>query len=242
MIKVFQYANSLIINILDNTFPDALLGQTINYYLVDEEEISKDDKTNRIIRVNDCVLICPYGSLNGKSLFNFLKKFLKLKNIKFTDLRHNNVPANILNTLQDVLPRIDTRSGSQCGGITQDSTGIDKGIAPLVYALNKWDGVKTFSSCEGHQGDAETVNMYVLFTVGNLDQLSVLSKSLDNNLNIVHDKYYDMKDVRLLFDYGHWDNIRCVYFEIRIIYYLLQQEKLFNAIKELSKLMIVDLK
>lgn len=241
MVKVFKYANSLIINTLYNTFPDKLLGQTINYYLVAEEEINKDDKTNRVIRVNDCVLICPYGSLNGESLFNFLKKFLELKNIKFIDLRHGNVPVNILSTLQDVLPRIGTRSESQCGGMTQDSTGIDKGISPLVYALNKWDGVKTFSSCEGHQNDAETVNMYVLFTIENLNQLSALSKSLETNLNIIHDRYYNMKDVRLLFDYGHWDNIKCVYFEIRIIYYLLQQDKLFNAIKELSKLMINDL-
>ena len=54
---------------------------------------------------------------------------------------------------------------------------IEPKIKPLVEVLNSWDGVKTFSSCEGHEGTNEP---HVTFTCYNVDSLKKILSELKN--------------------------------------------------------------
>jgi hypothetical protein len=57
---------------------------------------------------------------------------------------------------------------------------VDKGVAPLVEALNAWDGVVTLDSCEGYDGESARVT----FTSRHdADELFTLMKRLASVFN-----------------------------------------------------------
>ena len=250
MVKIYKYGNNLILDEGSYSHDSYLidikkLTEVMNYYLIGQKELKESDiSTNRIGRNENYIIIAPYGSLNGETLFNFVVSYLECSNLKYKDLRYFGCPESALILLKSFIPRVSERRNSQCGGGLVDSIDIELGIEPLCKAINSFSGINTFSSCEGHPS-ANSCTLYTLFTALSLECLNPLSRSFDKNLEILY-KEHDFKkmveDVSLLFDYGHWPDIQKTYFEFRIRYYTVYQAEVFERIKLLSKLMEDDLK
>jgi len=57
---------------------------------------------------------------------------------------------------------------------------VDRGIAPLVAALNKIPGVRTFASCEGHpHSTAGNTSPYVMLYVGDVKQVAIVAEAIE---------------------------------------------------------------
>jgi len=76
------------------------------------------------------------------------------------------------------LPYFNKASGWQAGGTNNDEFGIDENIDPLVKVLNAYEGVETFSSCEGHF----STSPYILWF------------HRDNNMDNLHKVLLDITD------------------------------------------------
>ena len=56
----------------------------------------------------------------------------------------------------------------------------DRGIAPLVTALNKIPGVRTFASCEGHpHSTTGNTKPYVMLYVGDVEQVNTVARAIE---------------------------------------------------------------
>jgi len=245
MIKIYKYGGNIILDQNSYLIDIERLAKVMNYFLIEKKELrGLDVKTNRIGRNKNYIVIGPYGSLTDETLFDFIASYLECNSLEYKDLRDLGCPESALVLLKNVLPRINARKGDQCGGGLQDSVGIDFGVESLCTVINKFDGITTFSSCEGHDNQS-TGTLYVLFTAFSLECLHPLSKSIDKNLEILY-KEYDFEkmlhELILGFDYGHWPDIQRTYFEFRIRYSIKYQNDVFERIKVLSKLMEEDLK
>ena len=59
----------------------------------------------------------------------------------------------------------------------------DRGIAPLVTALNKIPGVRTFASCEGHpHSTTGNTKPYVMLYVGDVEQANIVARAIETAL------------------------------------------------------------
>jgi len=245
MIEIYKYSYNIVLKQDEYLIDIEHLSKVINYYLIDIKELnSLNVKTDRVRKNKNFMMIGPYGSLNGETLFNFVVAYLECYELEYKDLRDLGCPEEGLIVLKNLLPHVSTRKGDQCGGGLEDSIGIDLEVAPLCATINMFPGITTFSSCEGH-GHQNSGTLYVLFTADNLDCLHSLSKSFDKNLEILY-KEYDFEkmvyEVSLSFDYGHWPDIQKTYFEFRVRYRTEYQNEIFEKIKLLSELMEEDLK
>ena len=60
----------------------------------------------------------------------------------------------------------------------------DKGIAPLVDALNKIPGVRTFASCEGHpHSTTGNTSPYITLYIGDVKQVAVVSEAIEKAIS-----------------------------------------------------------
>lgn len=67
---------------------------------------------------------------------------------------------------------------------TQVVVDVDRGIAPLVAALNKIPGVRTHASCEGHlHSTTGNTSPYVMLYVGDVEQVVIAAKAIEAALS-----------------------------------------------------------
>lgn len=98
-------------------------------------------------------------------LFGFEKRKMSL---------YSNMPEDI----KQKLPYFNVGGGWQAGGTNNDESGIDEHIFPLVEVLNQYEGLETFSSCDGHYKTSPYILWY----------------HRDNNMNTLHKVLLDLTD------------------------------------------------
>lgn len=228
-IHVYIAYNILIIN-HNNLFNISKINTHINEIFL---KLNIHSDVNRVISLNE--EFCCVGSYDKISNMDLLYIITSLYS-NYNYIHHDYIPHDVLIKFEKDLPKINKYSHCICGGKTTDSQKIDEGILPLCASLNNIEGIKTFSSCHGHSNVNNECTAYVLFTIENMDILKDISYKLDELCN----KYYKIideynTDVSFLFNYGHWENIQNVYFEIRIKYYYVHQEKIFQYINTIAK-------
>lgn len=238
---LIKYAsNTIVLRDKDKYVDSKLLNLVIDEILDGLGEIDHKGELERSKRVNDdYIIVCGYGSIIDNRLFTVVKNFLEFSSCVWTEsvLEEEEIKA-----LHGKLPILNIRTGSQCGGINEDSREIDPGVKPLSDAFNKFSGIETFSSCEGHI-HKNSGTFYILFTAEKMEDLATLTYYLDRNMEKVLSEYQDLikpTQIMFRFDYGHWPHIKNAYFEVRIIYPEHVREILFEAMKVLAVYILND--
>lgn len=240
MVRMYKYSNNYI---LDNTTYDIdlnLLGKTINRWLKDVGEISINNDMTRCQEVGGYIIVCPYGSLNGNDLYEFIRSFLLAVETPFQF--EGNLPESLASTLPMDLPELRNYKDEQYGGGVNDTDELDQGVEPLCDALNSFPFVETFSSCHGHikQGSG---TLYVLFKIvgeNRFESLDNLTTLLDQTFHTVWDEFSLNSEKifpQFLFGKGNWNDVKGIYFEIRLYYRTESKDIVFLAIQKLSKLL-----
>lgn len=130
---------------------------------------------------------------------------------------------------------------------------VENGIEPVVSGINTFDGVWIIESCEGHYDQNDPAwntdwqcCAYVVFTVNSMEELNILSSSIEKNIKTMWD-YFQLSDnedwstkawfknngLLLTFDGG----ITNTEFEFAYKYMAIEQEKVFEQIKYLGELL-----
>ncbi len=141
----------------------------------------------RAIRQKEYLLINQYANVSVNILVDIFNKFLE--QYKIEHVWSDNFEISLDNLY---LPNRDFSTGETAGGITPDTEQIEKGIEPLVEILNEFEGIKTFTSCEGHSDrifkyDGRCL-AYVNWTASSLDGLNYSTFILKNAIKTVWEK------------------------------------------------------
>ena len=238
MTRIYQYGQCYILDNTDYSINLDLLGKVLNKWLKEKGEILKDNMT-RCKEYGGYVIICPYGSLAGNELFDFIRLYLNVTNTIYEF--EGDLPRDLVNSLAADLPKLSNYRGEQSGGGVEDTLEIDLGVKPLCDALNSYSFVQTFSSCEGHIKSGSGT-LYVLFTIKGVEsfrRLNKLTRVLDKSFDKVWDEIQEIKGVifpEFLFNYGYWPGLEHIYFEIRIVYPEELKQIFFESIKRVSSL------
>lgn len=230
-----KYAeNTYVIKETDQQINLAHLNEIINNFLKNRNELRNDSAVKRAIRYSGYIIICCYASLSKETLFEFITTFLTEYNI---DFEIKELTKTDLDIIYNLLPIVSVRKNDQHGGVNNDTPTIDPNVLALSEVLNKYDGITTFSSCEGHvEKSFDEANFYILFKVNNQLAIDILSKDLWVTLEDVMRKF-KINPPELLFDYGDWPSVMSTYYEIRVKYIEQEQEQVFKAMDYLAKLL-----
>lgn len=218
-----------------------IVNKVIDEWLKSRGELDNRATLGRAKRVtHEIIIIGGYGSLTGDALLEVVSTILDELNVQFIIIDFESFKGRTsFEEYRKFLPRVNIRTGAQCGGVTPDTDSIDKGVEELVNAINKYPGITTFSSCEGHIKKGSGT-LYVLFTAADIRSLSTIAYNLDVSLQTTIKKHginMNNTEIQLLFDYGHWPNIQSAYFELRVRYPSDTQEMIFGAIADLSNML-----
>jgi hypothetical protein len=130
---------------------------------------------------------------------------------------------------------------------------VECGIEPLVSGINIFDGVDVIESCEGHYDQNDPAYdtdwqccAYIVFTVDSMKNLNIFSSSIEKNIKIMwnyfklfnHEDWstkawFEKNGLMLTFDGGNSDT----QFEFAYKYMAIEQERVFEQIKYLGKLL-----
>ena len=236
---LYEHANNtFIIKEITQQIDLEFLNKLINKLLHNRNELDQSSTVTRANRHFNFVIITCYASLSGKNLKEFIELFLNEFNHQYII---NKISEEDLKVIEKYLPIISNRKNSQCGGNNDDSRLIDPNVLPLCNAINLYPGIKTFSSCEGHLLNKTETVFYVLFTNDTKEDLDKFTFALWNSLERTHESYPIIKHLQLLFDYGHWPNKKCTYFELRLSYKKGDQDLVFEAMYCLSSCLYIEM-
>ncbi|MAT09121.1 MAG: hypothetical protein CL707_08480 [Chloroflexi bacterium] len=207
----------------------------------------------RAIRQEEYLLINQYANVSVNFLVDIFNKFLEQFKIeydwddKFSD-----------ESFSDFLPNRDISTGEMAGGKTPDTKQIEKGIEPLVEILNEFEGIQTFTSCEGHDDRRRGESLaYVNWRASSLDGLNYSTFILKNAIKTVWEKidnkdfntYQTTNKISLKFNTSLWRNSEygsrdgvCVrgakygenFYKFDFPYEYRLQKLVFNIIKDIA--------
>lgn len=202
----------------------------------------------RFSRSDRWVVACGYADNKNTLIINTLKEYCDKRKIHYAH-KTQPLPEDVVEILkrEEKLPESVNYRGAQGGGSAQDQTYIEKGILPLVDAMNKFDGINTFGSCEGHaHGDNKLTKAYVSFKAENIESLHKIGISLDracqkmyNNFNLAENNkfnhYQTTNKIDTHFYAGYWKNkppapSNEVFFDFRYYYHIDFQDQVFEHI------------
>jgi len=179
-----------------------------------------EQKIERVRKTGEYVSIAGYANLKYEVLTQMLEDFLVKFDLGFhweDDISDEKV---LLFKKLNILPAEDAFINSMGGGEGKDTPKIELGIEPLVDALNMFDGIRTFGSCEGHNdhqglGQAGRTKAYVSWTACNIDGLNYSTFLLKNAINKVFEKRGLNQEgttqpppINLFFNTGYWKPAR----------------------------------
>lgn len=130
------------------------------------------------------------------------------------------------------LPKRSLVSGECHSGAFRHTFSIDEGVKPLVAAINKIKGVRTFASCDGHGQRC----LYVSFRVRK--HVPQVLKLLDEAFNEVYPKYnFTVGPFKVSYNVGYTDFIfrAGLYYFIKVDYYKIDKERLFSYIADVGE-------
>lgn len=190
-----------------------------------------DQKIKRVMKTGEYVSIAGHANIKYEVLTHMLKEFLVKFDLGF-NWEDNISDENVLLFKKlNILPAEDPFISSMGGGTGKDTHQIELGIEPLVDALNMFDGIRTFGSCEGHNvgrtRDTHTMGVdvgdenqlqkvpskaYVSWTACNIDGLNYSTFLLKNAINKVFEKRglipkegsTEGRVITLSFNTGYW--------------------------------------
>jgi len=209
----------------------------------------------RAKRDGEYLCIAVYANLKWELLTGTFQEFLKKSLISYNwKDRISDEDISLFNEL-NLLPSEDPHTGSTGGGTPDDTTEIELGILPLVTALNAFDGIRTFGSCEGHEEPKIYSSAYVSWTACNIDGLNYSTFLLKNAINNVweerklnDDDLWNTKRRRitLSFNTGYWKPAPARlaplpgenYYNFLFAYDFKNQSFVFDLIKDIAEHMI----
>ena len=167
--------------------PDHKINEDeLNKYLISliDKIDGHSQLVERVIRRNGYLIIDQYANVSVNTLIDVFKKFLEQSKIEYVwdDKFSDEISL-------DFLPNRDISTGEMAGGKTPDTKQIEKGIEPLVEILNEFEGIQTFTSCEGHDDRRRGESLaYVNWRASSLDGLNYSTFILKNAIKTVWEK------------------------------------------------------
>ncbi len=238
MVRIYNRNYAYIIVDEQCEVDSAHIGSTIHDYLLTHHELSEEDKTmSRVCQYGEFIIIHPYASLRSDNLLYFITQLLNSWKIEFTE--DGVLPDEYFIRIKKLLPNLVSRSGSVYGSIIPDTITIDPWVKPLCDAFNKFKGINTFSSCEGHCSGHDLI-YYILYTADTMDDFHLFVKYLTDDLNVVWDKYnFNHEEIKLslLYDFGNWPNIQKPCFELRLTFDQRYQNEVYKSMSELATML-----
>tara|TARA_B100001996_G_scaffold60309_1_gene43094 strand:- start:685 stop:1509 length:825 start_codon:yes stop_codon:yes gene_type:complete len=180
-----------------------------------------NQEIERAKRKDEYLVIAGHANIKYEKLRVVIQDFLKGEEIGY-DWK-DDISAEDIELFKELnfFPAEDPSIGSFGGGASKDTPKIELGIEPLVDALNMFDGIRTFGSCEGHNnhqglGQAGRTKAYVSWTACNIDGLNYSTFLLKNAINKVFEKRgLNRKEgstagrvINLNFNTGYWKPAR----------------------------------
>jgi hypothetical protein len=222
----------------------------INEYELNNYLISLIDKIDghsqsveRAMRKEEYLIINQYANINVNTLIDVFKKFLEQSKIEY--VWDDKFFADI-----NFFPNRDISTGETAGGITPDTKQIEKGIEPLVEILNEFEGIQTFTSCEGHDGRCLA---YVNWKASSLDGLNhstfILKSAIKTVLEKIDNENFSTTQttnrILLTFNTSLWKSDKYLsansraarpeenYYKFEFTYEYKFQKLVFNIIKDI---------
>jgi len=233
--------------------PDHKINEDeLNKYLISliDKIDGHSQLVERAMRRNEYLLINKYANINAKTLLDVFIKFLEQSKIEYfwDDKFSDEISLDNL-----FFPNRDISTGETAGGITPDTKQIEKGIEPLVEILNEFEGIKTFTSCEGHDEKRRVCLAYVNWTASSLDGLNHSTFILKNAIKTVWEKFNNDENfstvqttnkILLTFNTSLWRNLEYGsalggakfgenYYKFEFTYEYKFQKLVFNIIKDI---------
>lgn len=233
MILHKYFSGTYILKEITQTINIEHLNMLINRVLKNRHELDESASVERAKRHGNFVIICGYASISKDTLGGLIEQFLFEYDINY---EVKQLDESDIKTIKNVLPVLSARKNDQCGGITPDTPSMDPGVEPLCEAISLYNGINTFSSCEGHINN-NSGTFYVLFTHDTKKDLDKFTLKLWEGLEKVYEKYPNIPEPHLMFDFGQWPHMKCTYFEIRIIYKESEQVLVFESMNYLAKIL-----
>lgn len=207
----------------------------------------------RFTRTDRWIVACGYADNGNILLLKTLKDYCNKRKIHYSD-KKTPVPEDVQELLlrEEKLPETVNYRGAQGGGSTEDQSDIEIGVLPLVDAMNEFDGINTFGSCEGHaHGDHKITKANISFKADNIEALHKLGISLDRACQKMYNEFKldenDNFNVNQLtnridthFYAGYWKNKEDapsdeVFFDFQYHYHIDFQDQVFEHIKFIAK-------
>lgn len=249
MITLYNWdEDSIIVHDKANVFPAEELN---NIFL----KIVGDSQ--RVIREGEYVFIGGHQNLRYESFKELVKKFLIKTGLSYNwsdtltdEQKHYFISNNLAATS-------DPSKGARGGGAPKDTSTIEPGIALLVTALNLFEGIQTFGSCEGHPPnppeEGRPNRAYVTWIAHNLDGLNYSTCLLKTGINKVvdfNDPRFSSRQmtnrINLEFNTGYWTPDKYVwapmigenYYEFTFTYMSDLREIAFNYMNDIAHYMM----
>jgi len=202
----------------------------------------------RFSRSERWVVACGYADIKNTLIIETLKEYCDKRKIHYAH-KLQPLPDDVKEILlrEEKLPETVNYRGATGGGSTRDQKDIEKGILPLVNAMNKFDGITTFGSCEGHaHGDNKVTRANISFNADNIESLHKLGFSLDkacqkmyNHFNLEENEWFNTGQLTNRIDThfyaGYWKNkppapSDGVFFDFQYHYLIDFQDQVFEHI------------
>ena len=209
---------------------NSLLADSLNFIININMELEYD--VNRVKRIGKFILVAAYATMTSEKIIELFK-----------DNRIDLVPEDfeITEEVYKYFPAYNRVRGTFMNGGIPDSDELDEGIKPLVDVLNKFPGIKTFASCDGHGERFADI----LWKAKDLVVQELLITSFDFAFNnIVEEFNFSPVDFRIDYMCGINPTSSAIrnaglYFELRINYNtsVISFEQMKSFVKKSSELL-----
>ena len=236
-------------------------------YLIDVDSLNKlfitivdkidgnDQEIERAKRKGEYLLIAGHANIKYELLAQIFQEFLKKFEISYNWKDVISAEDITLFNELNLLPTEDPSIGATGGGVSVDTFEIEKGIKPLCDALNLFDGISTFGSCEGHlTKESFQSRAYVTWKSCYIDGLNYSTFLLKNAINnvwekngLIDDENFNFQQqtnkITLTFNTGYWKPVPMRtaplpgenYYEFTFTYHFDFQKLVFDIIKDIAE-------
>ena len=214
-IKMLTCYPNLILVDPENLLDIKRINDEIHEELIRREDLPDYDMVvRRAVRKGDYIVIHAHGSFFGDEMAKFLAEQLEEDSVFWTI---EEASEGVIESVRELLPISCHLNNQYRGGSGEisDSNTIDPGIIDLVDAFNAIPGIRTFASCDGHNGARP---YYICYTAETMHDAEIVVYFLTRMIEKFYD-FEDWVDIRLETSYMPDGVPTGIYFNFQVSYH-----------------------